>query len=217
MKYQLIVGMLLATGLCARGSVSYSTPGNSVNTTIPNGNPVGVAFNVDVTSGDIPAGYVISDLTVGLNISGGYNGGLVAYLVAPNGKLVQLLNQPGVSGSNPFGYGGSGLNVTLADGNPSIQSTSESPGILFSGTYGAAGSLSSLNGTVADGDWTLFFANLSSGGASGELTSFTLNLTAVPEPVGVGLWIFGGLMVIYWSLGKSWKKLKQGKLIESEL
>jgi hypothetical protein len=70
---------------------------------------------------------------------------------------------------------------------------------------------------VADGDWTLFFANLSSGGASGELTSFTLNLTAVPEPVGVGLWIFGGLMVIYWSLGKSWKKLKQGKLIESEL
>ena len=198
--------MLLVAGLCARGSVSYSATDNNINTVIPNGNPVGVAFTEDVTAGasGIPANYVVSGLTVGLDISGGYNGGLVAYLVAPNGTLVQLLNQPG-SGSSPFGYGGSGLNVTLADGSPGIQTTSETPGVVFTGTYGAAGSLSSVNGSVADGDWTLFFANLGSGGSSGELLNFTLNLTAVPEPVGMGLGIFGGLVGLWWLLGVIWK------------
>ncbi len=184
--------MLVAA--CAQASVydeSYT-----VNTVIPNGNPVGVAFSENVSSADLPAGSVISGLTVGLDISGGYNGGLVAYLVAPNGTLVSLLDQPGVSGSNPFGYSGSGLNVTLADGSPNnIQSTSETAGSVFTGTYGAAGSLSSVNGVEADGNWTLFFANLSSGGANGELTSFTLNFTAVPEckwwGLGSGLMLMG--------------------------
>jgi subtilisin-like proprotein convertase family protein len=148
---------------------------------------------------------VVSGLTVGLDISGGYNGGLVAYLVAPNGTMVYLVNQPGVSGGNPFGAPGSGMDVTLQDGSTSIQSASETAGVQFTGTYGAAGSLSSVKGSVADGDWTLFFANLGSGGASGELLDFTLNLTAVPEPVGMGLGIFGGLVVLWWLLGKFWK------------
>jgi subtilisin-like proprotein convertase family protein len=201
MKRQILAGMMLAA-TCAQASVYDET--YTVNTVIPNGNPVGVTFSEDVTSADLPAGSVISDLTVGLNISGGYNGGLVAYLVAPNGTLVYLLNQPGVSGSNPFGYEGSGLNVTLADGNPSIQSTSETPGVQLTGTYGAAGSLSSDDGSVADGDWTLFFANLSGGGANGELNSFTLNFTAVPEPVGLALGIFAGLLGLCWSLKLCW-------------
>ncbi len=190
--------------LCARGSVYDET--YTVNTAIPNGNPVGVTFTENVTSGDLPAGSVISGLSVALNIGGGYNGGLVAYLVAPNGTLVSLLDQPGVSGSNPFGYAGAGLNVTLADGNPGIQSTSETAGAVFSGTYGAAGTLASVDGSAADGNWTLFFANLTSGGANGELTSFTLDLTAVPEPVGMGLGIFGGLVALWWFLELVWKK-----------
>ncbi len=204
MKHQLIVGMMLVAA-CAQGSVSYSTGAITENTVIPNGNPVGVTFNVDITAGEsgIPASDVISGLTVGLDISGGYNGGLVAYLVAPNGTLVELLNQPG-SGSSPFGYAGSGLSVTLADGSPGIQTTSETAGVQFTGTYGAAGSLSSVNGSVADGDWTLFFANLGSGGSSGELLDFTLNLTAVPEPVGMGLGIFGGLMLLWLCLKMLW-------------
>ena len=45
---------------------------------------------------DIPVGSVVLELTVELNISGGYNGDLYAYLVAPNGTLVVLMNQPGV-------------------------------------------------------------------------------------------------------------------------
>ncbi len=204
--------MLVA--VCAQASVYDET--YNVNTVIPNGNPVGVTFTENITSSDLPAGSVISGLTVGLDISDGYNGGLVAYLVAPNGTLVYLLNQPGVSGSNPFGYAGSGLNVTLADGSPNnIESTSETPGTAFSGTYSAAGSLSSVNGSPSDGDWTLFFANLSSGGANGELTSFTLDLTAVPEPVGLALGIFAGLAGLWCALGMIWK-LPRPKTVDME-
>ena len=187
--------MLVAA--CAQGSVSYNatfTP----NTYIPNGNPVGIAFTENITEpgGTTYARYV-SDLTVSLNINGGYNGGLVAYLVAPNGTYVSLLNQPGTL-SSPFGYGGAGLNVTLSDsGSLSIQTTTETPGVSFGagGTYTANGSLSSVDGSALNGNWTLFFANMSSGGANGELTSFTLNFTAVPEPVNVALGVFGILFV----------------------
>ncbi len=199
-----ILTALMFIAACAWGSVYDET--YTVNTVIPSGSPVGITLSENISSANLPAGSVISALSVGLNISGGYNGGLVAYLVAPNGTLVYLLNQPGAGGSNPFGYAGSGLNVTLADGNPGIQSSSETPGAVFTGTYGAAGSLSSVNGSVADGEWELFFANLDSGVGSSELTSFTLDLIAVPEPVGVGLLIFAGLAGLWCCLNVCWKK-----------
>lgn len=160
---------------------------------IPDGNPAGVTFVGTVNN--IPAGFTVSGLTVGLNISGGYNGDLYAYLVAPNGTLVVLLNQPGVSGSNPFGASGAGMNITLQDAtsvNGSIQS--ETSGSVLSGSYNAAGTLVSFNGSVADGTWTLYFADLSSGGGTSTLNSWSLNIEAVPEPVNVALGIFGGLL-----------------------
>ncbi len=70
MKIHIMAGiMLVAT--CARGSVNYSAGPITEDTVIPNGNPVGVTFNMDITSSDVPAGDVISGLTVGLDISGG--------------------------------------------------------------------------------------------------------------------------------------------------
>ncbi len=211
MKYQILTGMILVAA-CARASVYDET--YNVNTYIPNGNPVGLAFSENVSGADLPAGSVISGLTVGLNISGGYNGGLVAYLVAPNGTLVSLLNQPGIS-SSPFGYGGSGLNVTLADGNPGIQSASETPGVQFTGTYGAAGSFSSVYGSASDGNWTLFIANLTSGGANGELNSFTLNFTAVPESMWWGLG--SGLFLMGLCGCRVWREYCRFQLIRPQL
>jgi hypothetical protein len=120
---------------------------------------------------------------------------LYAYLVAPNGTLVVLLNQPGVSDSNPFGASGAGMNITLQDGTSdhgSIQS--ETSGSVLSGSYNAAGTLVNFNGSVADGTWTLFFADMSSGGGTSTLDSWSLDITAVPEPVNVALGIFGGLL-----------------------
>ena len=194
MKTRILTGLL--TALLAVGSARAALYTETFNSggavgSIPDGNPVGVAFSGSVS--DVTAGWTVSGLTVSLNISGGYNGDLYAYLVAPNGTLVLLMNQPGVA-VNGFGASGAGMTITLQDvgaANGSIQN--ETSGGVLSGTYSAAGTLSSLNGSVADGTWTLFFADLASGGGTSTLNSWTLNLTAVPEPVNVALGLFGCL------------------------
>jgi subtilisin-like proprotein convertase family protein len=195
----MISAVALAPGGSATANVQGTPYTKTFNTgssvgTIPDGNPVGVTF-VGTVSGT-PSGGIVGGLTVGLNISGGYNGDLYAYLVAPNGTLVVLLNQPGVSGSNPFGASGAGMNnITLQDaatGQGSIQNVTS--GSVLSGSYNAAGTLVSFNGSVADGTWTLFFADMSSGGGTSTLDSWSLNIEAVPEPVNVALGIFGMLL-----------------------
>jgi hypothetical protein len=133
----------------------------------------------------------ITGLTVGLNMSGGYNGDLYAYLVAPNGTLVVLLNQPGTS---VFGAPGSGfsnfyLNDAATDGN--TQTANETAGVQFSGTYQAAGNLVDFNGGGANGTWTLYFADRSNGGGTSTLNGWSLDIEAVPEPVNLALGIFG--------------------------
>jgi subtilisin-like proprotein convertase family protein len=159
---------------------------------IPDGNPVGVSFtgNYDQATPDA----TVASLTVDLSISGGYNGNLYAYLVAPNGTMVLLLNQPGATISNPFGYAGSGLNVTLSDSAAgSIQTTPETPGSVFGSglAYQAAGLLSGFNGSTANGTWTLFLADETGGGGQAILNGWSLNITAVPEPANIALLIFG--------------------------
>lgn len=193
-------GLLVFT---ASGSVELFSPG----TTIPDGSPVGISFSGNVS--DLPAGDTVSGLTVGLNISGGYNGDLYAYLVAPNGTLVMLLNQPGVA-INGFGAGGAGMNVTLQDAftaNGSIQNVTS--GAVLSGSYNAAGSLANFNGSSADGTWTLFFADVSSGGGTSTLNGWSLNLTAVPEPVNEALIVLAVLL----ALTMLWQRQKSQRLI----
>jgi subtilisin-like proprotein convertase family protein len=159
---------------------------------IPDGNPLGVSFTG--TYDQATPGDTVSGLTVDLSISGGYNGNLYAYLVAPNGTMVGLLNQPGATISNPFGCAGSGLNVTLSESAAgSIQTTPEIPGSVFGLglAYQAAGSLSGFNGSAADGTWMLFFADEAPGGGQAILNGWSLNITAVPEPANMALVIFG--------------------------
>ena len=191
MKTQALIGLLavlLGAGV-ARGAL-YTEAFSGINLTIPDGNPVGISLGETVS--DIPGGNTVSGLTVDLSVSGGYNGNLYAYLVAPNGTLVMLLNQPGVAISNPFGYAGSGLNVTLSDtAAGSIQTTPETPGSVFSGTFQAAGTLGVVSGSAADGTWTLFFADEVAGGGQATLNGWSLNITAVPEPANMAMIIFG--------------------------
>ncbi len=192
MKNQFLIGTLSAllatTG--ARGAIDFEdfTGGGSVGT-IPDGNPNGAAFVGTVS--DAPD-MTVSGLNVVLNISGGFNGNLYAYLDAPNGTQVVLMNRPGVSESNPFGATGAGMNITLQDSgaaNGSIQNETSS-GVL-TGSYNAAGPLAGFNGSAADGTWTLFFADEVSGGGTSTLTGWSLEITAVPEPVNLALPVFG--------------------------
>jgi len=132
---------LLALLLATNANASLYAVGS-----IPDGNPVGASFTGIYDQA--ASGLQVGSLTVDLNISGGYNGNLYAYLVAPNGTMVILLNQPGVTGGNPFGYAGSGLNVTLTDATTlggksvtGIQTTAETLGQIFSGGVQRGGNL----------------------------------------------------------------------------
>jgi hypothetical protein len=60
-----------------------------------------------------------------------------------------------------------------------------------------------------NGTWTLFFADVVQGGGTSTLTSWSLNLTAVPEPVNVALAVFG-LCVAGASVGRRiWRREPQ--------
>ena len=169
--------MMMLGGLAARAALFNQT--FNVNTAIPDGNPTGVTFGGAFNAAGVSD--TVLSLTVGLNITGGYNGDLYAYLVAPDqSTMVVLMNEPGVS-VNGLGAGGSGMNITLQDGaTPNIQSVTANT--VLSGTYGADGTLGNFSAQTANGTWTLFMADLSSGGGTSTLNSWTLNITTVPEP-----------------------------------
>jgi len=187
-----IIHLTLFASLAAVGTVRASLYPIGA---IPDGSPAGVSFVG--TYDAAPAGSSVSSLTVSLNISGGFNGDLYAYLVSPNGTLVMLMNQPGSSG-NGIGASGAGMNITLQDGlsdHGSIQEVTSSS--FLTGSYNAAGSLVNFNGSQADGNWTLFFADLANGGGTSLVEGWSLNITAVPEPVNLSLAIFGGGIGIF--------------------
>lgn len=190
-----------ATRLLALAALYTSSVGNvngsgtPLNLAIPDANPSGISSSMTLeTSPD----NMINNVTVTLNISGGWNGDLYAYL-SYNGTLVMLLNQVGAgSGSSiqsVFGFSTSGLNnITLADGSPNNIHDVQSP---VSGTAYAPddGSLSSFNEEDPNGTWTIFFADLSAGNTA-TLQGWSLDITAVPEPANVALILFGGLLGI---------------------
>jgi subtilisin-like proprotein convertase family protein len=198
MKTRISFGILavILTAMVARGA-SYTELFNNANTLIPDGNPVGITLTMPVSDIPVDAG-AIGGLTVSLNISGGYDGNLYAYLVAPSGAMELLL--PGVTPSAPFGNNnpGSGMNITLEDGGTAITSSSD----LSSGTYAAAGTLADFNGSSSDGNWELFLADMVSGGGTSELNSWSLDITAVPEPTSGALWLLAGLAGLWWFGGQ---------------
>jgi subtilisin-like proprotein convertase family protein len=204
---------LLALGAVASTRADIYSDGNvngsgtSLNTVIPDGNPSGV-FTALTVSG---MANVLSDITVTLNISGGYNGDLYAYL-SYNGSLVTLLNRVGVgttNGGDAFGSADSGFsNLTLGSTGSDVHWASAGGGAL-SGSYAADGrqisplsapasfdaaGTATLNGSFGgmnpNGIWTLYLADVS-GGATSTLMGWSLDIMAVPEPTILALAVFG--------------------------
>jgi subtilisin-like proprotein convertase family protein len=173
----------------------------TVDLAIPEGDPVGVTSSQTFQSlADDP----IADVAVDLNISGGYNGGLFAYLVLQdaNGNTATeiLLNQIGTSPSDPFGSAGAGFNVTLTDSGTVNGDIHEATGIP-TGTWQPDSSTTldqTFGGLSANGTWTLFVADLQGGGGTSTLNSWGLlvSSSSVPEPADFGIWS-AGLLVAF--------------------
>lgn len=113
-----------------------------------------------------------------------------AYLVAPNGTLVTLMNEPGTS-VDGFGAESSGMNITLSDtAATSIQNVTGGYGTTLTGTYQADQTLGTFDNSSANGTWRIYFADMFSDGGDPVLNSFTLNVDVVPEPVAQSLGVF---------------------------
>lgn len=188
----------------------------SPNLAIPDGNFSGLALSTNLTG----MGSLMTQVTVSLDITGGFNGDLYAYLTGPTGGFAVLLNRSGVTAGNAFGYSDTGFNVTFDDsasynnihfyqnvsynlnGDGQLTGTWASDGRAIDPTSSpadfdttpATATLGSFADTNPNGTWTLFVADLSSGGQS-TLVSWGLGITAVPEPstwalLGMGMLIF---------------------------
>jgi hypothetical protein len=173
---------------------------------IPDNRPSGWQ-NSQTVSG-LGTDLTITGVRVSMEIGGGWNGDLYAYLsytpVTGPGALITLMDRPGYSGSG-YGYGDPGFAITLSDDgvfnyNPIASYQSYSPSYngngQLTGTWKPNDGTTSFHGQFSDlnpnGTWTLFFADLSAGDQS-QLISWGLQIEAVPEPTTWALGIFGVL------------------------
>lgn len=163
---------------------------------IPDGTMTGWADTRSVVGA--PGG-PITAMSVTLNLSGGWNGDLYAYLVHGNGFAV-LLNRVGRDTDNAPGYGTAGMSVMLNDtavlGNihgvsapagiyqPDGRNISPVSSVAAFHSASPTAMLSSFDGVNPNGNWTLFIADVSGGDVS-TVTSWGLDIAAVPEPANL--------------------------------
>src|SRR6266478_6370667 len=190
------------------------------NGNIPDGSVTGWSDTRTLAIGDNS----ITSISVKLNVSGGFNGDLYAY-ISHNGVLVPLLNRVGVAASSPgssFGYSNPGFIITLSSGAASdvhfygrnspdfnesgqLTGTWQPDGRIINPLLSPASidqgnrlDFSSYDNQDPNGTWTLFFADASGGGGTSSLVSWELDVTAVsavPEPVNLALGIFAAAMI----------------------
>ena len=216
MKKNLILLAALTVALSARATLySYDF---TVGAAVPDANITGLTSSTNIDLGTLPSGTtaIINNVNVRLNITGGYNGDLYGYLVLNNTDGTTqsiLLNRVGTTSSDAFGYSTAGFNVTLSGdttaGYANIHGVSTpvtdgstfyladgrvaDPNTVTDATTPTAG-LNVLNGKNANGTWTLFLADFSSGDTS-TLASWGLDISVVPEPITWALLIFGAVVM----------------------
>ena len=204
--------LLLTMGLAVAAQAATYSSGSLAGGAVPDNNLSGVAFNF--TSG-IPQNY-ITDVKVTLNFATGgsaFNGDLYGFLAYSGGGFTVLLDRVGRNATSAYGFNTAGGTIQLSStgsGGSIHDAASLSSGTWYqpdgntvypiapqtaftSGLTG--GDFTSFNGLNPNGTWTLFLAD-TSGGNLNSLTTWSLDVTAVPEPITVALGIFGGLFGI---------------------
>lgn len=203
MKLRTILAGLLAASAPAGAQVLLLGEYNNVNLAIPDGNPSG-AFNTQTLSG---ANNTILNVRVTLTLESGefgaWNGDYYAFLTHGSGTSI-LLNRIGRTSSNNLGSSTEGFaSVTFSDSAPrgDIHNFAlVDPSSPLTGPWAPDGratlpnialdsdprtrTLSQLNGENSAGDWTLYLADMNSGGDA-ILRSWTLEVTVVPEPAEI--------------------------------
>jgi hypothetical protein len=212
----------MASGQLATNIFSY----DNLNVDIRDNDPNGVQNSQTITglAGSIADFQVTLDIA-GTGAGGAFNGDYFAELVNDTGGFAVLLNRAGMSSGNPLGNGDNGFSITFSDNAANdihfYQNHPDSfnSGGQLTGTWQPDGEnisplsapsafdaalsqqtamLNSFDGENPNGTWTLFLADLSEGG-TGQLVSWSLDITTVPEPAGNKIFA-AGLVASLWFL-----------------
>ncbi|NLH75371.1 MAG: hypothetical protein GX456_20185, partial [Verrucomicrobia bacterium] len=196
-----LLGVLVGT---PAGDASELYSFTNLNLGIPDGNWAGLSDSRDIVS-SIGS---VTKVRVKLHIAGEFNGDLYAYLrQIKDGRtnFCVLLNRPGRTSSNPYGYPDCGFDVTFdddaANGDVHVYRNKvvPQPGTPLTSTWQPDGrnvdpavvtdasarttTLSSFNGTAGSGNWTLFIADLDLG-ATNMLLGWEIELSGpVAAPI----------------------------------
>jgi subtilisin-like proprotein convertase family protein len=193
----LVVGFLLAGAACADLVES-----GDLNLEIPDNSDFGVSDTLTVSGLDGLIGNLAVSLDIGATDGGvAFNGDLYVYL-QHGASLAVLLNRSGKSDENDFGYSDDGFNVTFTLYGDDIHTYGGNDGETLTGEWGADGrkvdpndvvdtdaqtaELDVFLNTEANGEWTLFVADLNSGGTA-QVNNWSLSVDAVPEPYTISL------------------------------
>jgi len=179
----------------------------TLNAAIPDNNPIGFSDTRPVST----AITSITGVTIQLSMSGGWAGDLFAYVTHASGFAV-LLNRPGRTLENLAGSGVSEFTITFDDNAPfDIHTAIPSSGSLVGvfqpdartidpddslDTSPRSAFLSSFQGLDANGEWTLFVADVVPGDQM-ILHGWTLSIEGVPEP-STSLMALLGTMLLLW-------------------
>lgn len=150
---------------------------NGLPLTIPDANPAGASSTAVVSGMPGP----ITGLQVRVATTHTWVGDLIYTLTSPNNTVITLLDRPGVPASGA-GCSDNDVNVTFQDGQANPENTCAGPGGIWPVTLAApVTALSTLNGQVGNGTWTLTVSD-NAGQDLGTLNDWELILT--PAPVG---------------------------------
>jgi len=197
--------LILAVFLAGTASVSaqhYSFT-NNTSVLIPDANPNGVFSTINVSG--VPG--TLTNLTLSINITGGFNGDLYAFLSGDNGGFSVLLNRVGRTSTDPTGYSDPGMNLTFSDfaasdvhlygGNggspltgtwqPDARNTNPQ---LTLDTDPRTAFLGSFNNLDPNGTYTLFLGDFANESQS-TLVNWSIDLAVVPEPGSMSLFAVG--------------------------
>jgi subtilisin-like proprotein convertase family protein len=180
----------------ASGSVTTTVSSGPLTTVIPDDTPAGIV-TAPINIAGIPAGAVISNISVAFNMTHTWVGDIDLNLIAPNGQNLNLV------GALNNGTGGNGTDDFT---NTVISSTSTTPisgaAAPRTGTfaaekrdgYGPTGNEQTAATTnwpnllaVVNGDWKLAIADFAAGD-EGTLTSWSITITYVIPVGATGTW-----------------------------
>lgn len=203
-----LASIYLATVLLANAQVLVEESG-ALNLPVPDGDPVGVSHAL-VVNPSTPGTHV-GRLILKLRVRGDFVGDVYAQLTH-EGEQAVLLNRPGRTGANLFGYDDVDLDLRLDDAATAGDvhtyrvalngnAVTPPPDGVLAGTWSPDGRnvsplevtdasartamLGAFTGTGVDGEWRLLVADLDAG-STHTLVSWGLEITpaetSVPEP-----------------------------------